>query len=329
MELIESFFENIKLARKQVFWNLTVFPLLSPDRGEPDYLTLEQALERQAVRITELNREGSVPELRLVNSGKNSVLIVEGEELVGSKQNRIVNSTFLIRGKTEVVIPVSCVEQGRWRYESNEFETGKKLMHASLRRSHQEDVKCSLRSGRGYDSDQGRIWQDIAEKSVRMNVSTPTHAMSDMYESYETKLAEYLNHFQLIELQAGAVFAIKGEVLGLECFGCQDTFNRFFDKMVKSYALDALDSIDPENKKSLPPEEVRDFLASIVKSPVETHPSLDLGNTVSIDSRSVSGSGLICDEKIIHLSVFKKQRNTRRNGVGFQRSSSRRSRRIY
>ena len=43
-------------------------------------------------------------------------MIIEGQELARAKQNRIVNSSFLIAGKTKVVIPVSCVEQERWRY---------------------------------------------------------------------------------------------------------------------------------------------------------------------------------------------------------------------
>jgi hypothetical protein len=33
---------------------------------------------------------------------------VDGEELIGAKQNRIVNATFLIAGQTEITIPVSC-----------------------------------------------------------------------------------------------------------------------------------------------------------------------------------------------------------------------------
>jgi len=67
------------------------------------------------IQITELDNEGSVHELKLSNLGKKTVLIIKGEELVGAKQNRIVNSSFLIAGKTKVVIPVSCVEQGRWK----------------------------------------------------------------------------------------------------------------------------------------------------------------------------------------------------------------------
>lgn len=234
MKQVISFLEIVKLARKQVYQNLTVFPLLAPNGIRPDYLTLEQALDEKLIRITELDTEGSVPELKLKNLGKKSVLIIEGEELVGAKQNRIVNSSFLIVGKTEVVIPVSCVEQGRWSYRSESFVSGKRMMHASLRRENQEDVRFSLKRGEGFRSDQSRIWDDISEKSARMSVESPTHAMADVYESYEDSLSEVLKKFQLIEWQVGAVFAIDGQVLGLEGFGCYDTFKRFFEKLVKS-----------------------------------------------------------------------------------------------
>jgi hypothetical protein len=59
--------------------------------------------------------------------------VVDGEELVGAQQNRIVNATFLIAGLTEVTIPVGCVEQGRWSYRSQDFASGKKVMPAILR----------------------------------------------------------------------------------------------------------------------------------------------------------------------------------------------------
>jgi hypothetical protein len=86
MEPIVLFLNATKLARKQLFKNLTLFPLLAPDASRRDYLTLEQALDRSLVRITEIDQAGSVPELRLLNTGKKKILIVEGEELVGAKQ---------------------------------------------------------------------------------------------------------------------------------------------------------------------------------------------------------------------------------------------------
>ena len=329
MEQIKSFLEIAKVARKQVHQKLTIFPLLAPDGIEPDYLTLEQALDQNLIQITELDAEGSVPELKLKNLGKKSVLIIEGEELVGAKQDRIVNSSFLIAGKTEVVIPVNCVEQGRWSYRSKAFTSGKKMMPASLRREHQEDVKFSLKQGRGYQSDQSRIWDNISEKSARMSVESPTHAMADVFDSYEDTLSEFLSKFQLIEWQVGAVFAINGQILGLEGFGCHDTFKRFFDKLVKSYALDALDSRDTSRKESVPPDKARRFIASALKSKGERHPSIGLGENVTFESRTVSGAALAEGERILCLSAFRKEKKGNSHKVGFNRFSRRRSQRIY
>jgi hypothetical protein len=152
MKQIISFLETAKLARKQVHRNLTVFPLLAPNGIVPDYLTLEQALDQDLIRITELDTEGSVPELKLKNLGKKKVLIIEGEELIGAKQNRIVNSSFLIAGKIEVVIPVSCVEQGRWNYKSESFKSGKRMAQGHRQTwqdspCHQDFIKCSIWEG--------------------------------------------------------------------------------------------------------------------------------------------------------------------------------------
>lgn len=89
MEEVKTFLETVRLARKQSHLNMTLFPLMAPDECHPDYLTLEQALDLGAVKITEMDEEGSIPELKLINSSKKTVLIIEGEELVGAKQNRI------------------------------------------------------------------------------------------------------------------------------------------------------------------------------------------------------------------------------------------------
>jgi hypothetical protein len=329
MKQIISFLETAKLSRKQVHRNLTVFPLMAPNESEPDYLILDQALERDLIRITELDNGASVPELKLKNLSKKSVLIIEGEELVGAKQNRIVNSSFLIVGKTEVVIPVSCVEQGRWSYKSESFKTGKRMAHPSLRREYQQDVSYSMRQGEGYRSDQDRIWNNIAEKSVRMKVNAPTGAMADVFESYEDELSKFLEKFHLIEWQTGAVFAINGQVLGLECFGCHDTFKRFFDKLLKSYALDALDNLKHQKDESVSPEKARRFIKSVTQSKGEGHPSLGLGTNITFESRTVSGIALVEEDRILHLSAFKKEKTGNSRKTGFQRYSKRRSRRIY
>jgi hypothetical protein len=172
------------------------------------------------------------------------------------------------------------------------------------------DVQYSLKQGEGYRSNQGRIWEDIEGKLGRMNVSAPTAAMADAYDSCESRLSDFLQAFTVIEWQLGAVFAINGQILGLECFGCSDTFGGFFSKLLKSYALDALDWMDASKDDSVPPEKARRFIKSVANSKREIHPSIGLGQTITFGSRSVSGAALVDDDQVYHLSAFKKDTGT-------------------
>jgi hypothetical protein len=204
MDPIQVYLEHLKQGGKQGYLNLTMIPLLAPSGGEPDYLTLEEGLSQGLVIITETSTGGSVPELKLVNKSPDKILVVDGEELMGAKQNRIVNASFLIAGNSEVVIPVSCVEQGRWSYRSAMFSYGEKVMPPSIRREKQKMVAESLNRGSGYRSDQGQIWEELAEKRSRMSINSPTGAMADLFEGEKDRLADYLKAFHLVDFQVGA-----------------------------------------------------------------------------------------------------------------------------
>jgi hypothetical protein len=173
MESIQMFLGKTKVGGKQSHLNMTVFHLLAPDAGEPDYFTLEEALNHAFAEVTEVSQGGSVPDLKLINKSPNKLLVVDGEELVGAKQNRIVNATFLIAGLTEITMPVSCVEQGRWSYRSQNFASGEKVMSAILRHKNQRAVAMNLKEGIGYRSDQGMIWDELALKAERMKAYSP------------------------------------------------------------------------------------------------------------------------------------------------------------
>src|SRR5688572_27645210 len=106
-----------------------LFPLHDP---RAHYLTLEVAIER-GLRIEEVSVEGSVPELQVVNPLAEQVLLYDGEELIGAKQNRILNLSVLVGGKTELPIPVSCVEQGRWHHMTGSFASASHSSSPQLR----------------------------------------------------------------------------------------------------------------------------------------------------------------------------------------------------
>lgn len=325
MNRIKAFLEPARLARKQTHLNMAVFPILAPEGNHPDYLTLEEAIERLAIEITEVSEGGDVPNLKVFNLGSKAVLIVEGEELIGAKQNRIVNSTFLIAAKSETIIPVSCVEQGRWSYRSPKFESSKRMTHASLRRTNIRAVDQHLLRGEGFRSDQGRVWSELAEKESSLGVEpSSTGAMSDMFEQRRDWLEDYRKAFQLVDMQVGALFAINGEVLGLECFGHKKIFAQFFDKLVESYALDAIDWLRGEEHRAPASDQAKRFLASISEAKADSYASVGLGENLRFETRTVSGAVLLEGDKLLHLTAFKKENGNSGRGTSYQRFSERR-----
>ena len=118
------------------------------------------------LRIRETSESGSVPELAVENPLAERVLLYDGEELVGAKQNRILNVSVLVEAKSTLTIPVSCVEQGRWRHVSPEFEGGGSISHAQLRRRKAE-TQAAQPLARGVA--QSEVWDELHEKSFRMS----------------------------------------------------------------------------------------------------------------------------------------------------------------
>jgi hypothetical protein len=119
-EVVAKTLEQLEFDEPQRYKQMDVLPLLAPDAG-PAYLMLKEALEAHLLEVKEVNHGGSVPDLVAENKGDLPVLLLDGEELAGAKQNRVLNSSLLLPAKTTQLIPVSCTERGRWSYVSPHF----------------------------------------------------------------------------------------------------------------------------------------------------------------------------------------------------------------
>lgn len=92
--------------------------------------------------------------------------------------------------------------------------------------------------------------------------------------------------------------------MGLECFGHQQTFGKFFQKLVQSYALDALDWFEEAGKSQASGESVRQFLEGVRNAPGKPHRSLGLGENLRFEGNRVSGASLVHEGRVLHLSAF-------------------------
>jgi hypothetical protein len=189
---------------------LSVFPLFSDSAGQAQYLIAEEALAGGLAIVEEISEAGSVPELLVDNRSDLRLLLLEGEELRGAKQNRILNTTVLVPARSKVRIPVSCVEQRRWRYSGRHFESSGHHATAKLRSALKASVSESLLCERGHRSDQRQVWDEVESLHLCMRVASETSAMSDAFELYQDQISGYRDQLKYVDGASGLAVAIGG-----------------------------------------------------------------------------------------------------------------------
>lgn len=282
--------------------SLTMIPLYGPALPEPDYLTLAQSLETGLVSITETSEAGSVPRLRAENRGSRPILLVDGEELVGAKQNRILNLSILLPGSRVTDIPVSCVEQGRWGYRSRHFSDSDNPLYPSARRQKVADVSLSIQHGDRV-ANQSALWSDIERKRRRHGTASETGAMGDIYQSQHARIRDYLQAFSARPEQTGAAFGLNGTVRGIELFDSPRTLATYLPKLIRSWGLDALEQ-EQAQEEPVAAWEVSTALARLAEAEVRRFPSLGLGEDLRFGGQGDPGAALEYEGRVVHLVAF-------------------------
>ncbi len=344
---IENYLKEMGIGEAQSFENMAVFPLTRPQNGGPEYITLREALERGVFTVTETSEGGSVPELRVENKGDVAVLLLDGEELAGAKQNRIVNTTILVAPKSGLKVPVSCTEQGRWSYVSREFVESGHQMDCKLRSANMVVVHENLRAERGFSSDQHKVWDRVAEVAHLAAVPTRTGAMKDVYDAKGAELDDYLKSFKIVDGQKGLLVVLDGKPVGFDFVSRPAAFGLLFPKLVKSYAMEAMlaaeerkrrerskkaktagqEAVEKRGETALAVGEARSFLASAAACDEQKNESVGMGSYFRYAGPGMVGSALAVDEAVVHMAFFGVEEADKAGHVA--RMGSRRGFRIY
>lgn len=306
MSMLSNTLESLELGAAVSAANLTMVPLLARQAFAPDYLLLDDALDAGLAEVTEVSAGGAVPELAFRNRAERDVLLVDGEELVGAKQNRVLNLTILVGAGQDVKIPVSCVEAGRWAWRSQRFAAGKRRLHAKARLAKMRGVSASLREEgtRARGDVQAAIWRSIDDKLRLFACHSETSALHDAYEANEARLRDIRDAFAPHPRQVGAAFFVNAALAGLELFDAPATLAKLLPKLVDSYALDALED-GADTLQPMPSlDQVRALLARIAQAPAATYAAVAKGTDVRIEGDGLHAAGLLDGARVVHLSAF-------------------------
>jgi len=220
--------------------SLTVFPLFTEPNGQVEYLLADEALQAGSVTVQEVSEGGSVPDLLVENSGDIRVLFLEGEELVGAKQNRILNTSVLLPARSKIKIPVSCVERGRWAYKSRHFGSEGRHSSSKLRHALKASVSESLTGGTGHRSNQGKVWEEVDKLQAGLGVSSQTAAMADSYKAHQRQIDHYSEQFQYPEGAAGLAVSVGDKIVAVDLFDNPATCKKVWRRLLSGFILDAV-----------------------------------------------------------------------------------------
>ena len=247
---------------------------------------------------------GDVNKLMVVNKSGKPLYLMPGEVISGGEQDRTIGEETVIDSTDRPVpIEVFCVEHGRWEGRSLE-RTSAQLGSAEFNRSQSLAVSQSStvdelakESNKGQfiasvgqlnkesrravqeSQAQGKVWEEVGKTNSKVGNESDSGNFAENYFSRGT--AKDLEPFvrklkQLGETQqiVGVAVFVNGEMLSVDVFESTPLFKKFWPKMLKSYALDAIaaksETGQGKKSKSATIDDCIAFLKDVQSSKTET-----------------------------------------------------------
>lgn len=291
---------SIELLESQKYENVEAIPIKSDYFGKKDFLTLKKGYEMGLVEIKELEHS-TVNTVLCKNDSVAPLILIDGDEITGAMQNRIINDTLLIPAKSTINIPVSCTEHGRWhtKGEGAESRTFKPSLYSANHTTRSRKSRASYEE-RDY---QGEVWDSISEFESRSNFKSMTSALNDSYENLKDKQNDYLSKFHIEDGQNGVIFIVNGEVKGLELFYNHSIYKEYHEKLCRSYIIEAI--VEKKSVDNIDRLELMKVLENISQSEFKSKKSIGLGDNLKFSNDFGSGSGLVWEDELIHMTFFK------------------------
>jgi hypothetical protein len=244
---------------------------------------LARTRDGRPVAVPEYTSGPSVNQLVLINRSKRPLLLLAGELVSGGKQDRIIAKDRIVApGSDPLPLDVFCVEHGRWS-SGSQFTAAKTMVHPSVREQaavnqNQSEVWASVRSGTtatAAGSSSGRAGVPppaitSADITAEVAGAAPTQSYAKIYAgsrvgaSVDTFVDEVQRRFSRAtnglkgERVVGVVVAYGGEVAWSDIFASGDLFDHYWNKLLRSYAVEAL--ARPTLREVAARDDARDFL---------------------------------------------------------------------
>lgn len=301
---------DVSLGSPRQHRSLDIFPLLSSGAPDLPFDLLVDAVASGLLTIGEVG-EGTVPTLIAKNAGERAVLVLDGEQLIGARQNRMTNRSILLPARSSTEIPVYCMEQGRWRFESDVMTPSPQHSPAKVRRRAREAEARHAAAGADASVNmlrhaQGEVWSDVAETLHAFEADSATHSLDAAYAAAH-EMTDWLASFPCEPGQVGLLAFVAGVPLGVDVIGAPRLYARLHQRLLRGYVLDALEHERrhrPASPASSPLQAgAQHYLDSVRTAERTEAPSVGIGRYCVLRGPVVGGE-LLHAGRVAHLSAF-------------------------
>ena len=293
---ISAFADKIRVGPPERYRNLVLYPIYGDIGTVPEVeLTLDEAMARGVLEITEVDR-AQVNHVRVRNLGKAPVFIMGGEMISGAKQDRIAGDDVIVPAGGKLVIPVFCVEHGRWVAHTDTFKSTSFMAGSVVRRARAA-------------ADQSAVWSGVAAEQERLSAPSATGSLRSVQESEDVqeKVKPYQRAFlDLAEKHPrarGVVACSGGRLIAADLFGSRVLFGQLWPKLLDSYVIDALDR--GEERRGVDAVRIKRWLNGLTRASRTPKGTPGYGSLYELRGGGELGSALVYQGGIVHLELFR------------------------
>jgi hypothetical protein len=230
-----------------------------------------RGLIRRGVTPPVRHESAEVNRLVLINNAKRPLLLLAGEIVTGGKQDRVIGKDRIVPAESDPVdLSVFCVEPGRWVATSEHFGTSGATYGGAIGGAMHGAVpgtmmaQPSVRAKAMGDKDQNQVWAEVRKQQQSMAVevaasaptasgeirSTSSYARvmenKDVKEKVDEIAAPIQHNYESLIKQlrdrraVGVVVAVNGHIIWADIFASTDLLEKYWPKLVRSYASEAV-----------------------------------------------------------------------------------------
>jgi hypothetical protein len=218
------------------------------------------------------HESAEVNRLVLINNSKRPLLLLAGEIVTGGKQDRVIGKDRIVPPESDPVdLSVFCVEPGRWVATSDHFGTSGATYGGGYTGGAVGGpvpgtmmAQPSVRAKAMGDKDQNQVWAEVRKQQQSMAVevaasaptasgeirSTSSYARvmenKDVKQKVDEIAAPIQHNYESLIKQlrdrkaVGVVVAVNGHIIWADIFASTDLLEKYWPKLVRSYASEAV-----------------------------------------------------------------------------------------